>query len=143
MTDAMNDTAPTFVITDDAPFEETPRATTFLDDEPTPIEVAKKRRGTKIENELSALYMSAAMMIAIADPQLGQMVAQQTPDCAKAFSELAAKNPRVRRALEAMLETSAWSAVVAAHLPIAVFTATKYIPTLRDKLQADANAAQQ
>lgn len=145
MTDALGnpDNADDFVIVEEPPENvEAPRRTTFLDAEPTPIEFGK-RRTPKLEGELMALYGTLALAVSPFDPGMGSVIFENSEQCAHSLAELAKKNPRVKRVLESMLETSAWSAVIAAHLPIAVYAATKYIPTLRDKLEADARQAAQ
>lgn len=48
----------------------------------------------------------------------GQAMAQQSQQAAEAWIELAETNLAVRRALESMLTTSAWSKLAMAHVPI-------------------------
>lgn len=107
----------------------------------TPIDLpdSKTRRPGKIEKELKSLYTMIGAGIFPFDQQVGGTIVAQAEPCAKAMADLAAQNAAVRRALESMLATTTYGAVIAAHLPIAVMVATKYIPHLRDNYGAVVN----
>ena len=92
----------------------------------------KKPRNTKRLQSVQSMYAMAGMGVFQFDPELGQVIMQQAPDCAEALDKLAKENATVARVLDGAMQTSAWSAVIFAHLPIAVMAATKYIPYLRD-----------
>lgn len=91
-----------------------------------------KKRPGKIQKELTNLYSAIGMGIYPFDNQTGAIIMDSAEPCASSLAELAATNPRIKRAIESVLTTSAWSAVIAAHLPIAVGVATKYVPFIRD-----------
>lgn len=91
----------------------------------------KGKRPSPMATQLEAYYTMAGMALFTADQQLGQIVITQGPECARALDELARKDPRVRAALSSLLQTGAWSGVIAAHLPIVVAAGTKYVPELR------------
>jgi len=63
-------------------------------------------------------YSYIGMSLMLFKPELGETIGKRADKCADAWMELAKKNDSVRRALLAMMEGSAWSAVIAAHLPI-------------------------
>lgn len=112
---------------DEPPFEHHDIRTT-----PISLPESKKARASKLQKELSALYTMIGTGIFPLDQQVGGIIIQQSESCASALSDLAAQNPRVRRALENLLTAGAYTAVISAHLPIAVMIATKYIPPVRD-----------
>jgi hypothetical protein len=68
------------------------------------------------------------------DQICGGSVIQQAPACAKSLDELAYQNEAVRRALVAILETSAWGAVIAAHLPIMIAVMMHHSPAMQERM---------
>jgi hypothetical protein len=90
------------------------------------------KRTTKIAKELANMYTMVGTTVYMVNPRIGVTIINKADDCASALDDLARTNPRVRRALERMLTTSAYSAVITAHLPIVVAVATEYVPFIRD-----------
>lgn len=98
-------------------------------------EPKKTGRNSKIKTELTGMYTAAGLAVFAFDQPLGQLIAENAENCATAWDELAKSNPAVKRALENLLQTSAYTAIIAAHMPIAVAVATKYVPYLRDSYE--------
>ncbi len=80
---------------------------------------------------LKDLYILVGAMLSPVDPICGGAIIQQAPDCAKALETLAKQNPEVRRVLVALVSTSAYGAVVTAHIPIILAVAAHHIPAMR------------
>lgn len=99
---------------------------------PVSLPEREKRRKTKLQKALQDLYVAVGTGVFPFDQQLGTVIVQQAEECARALTELSATSPTIRRALEALIETSAWGTVIIAHMPILVMIATKYVPAVRD-----------
>lgn len=67
-----------------------------------------------------AFYTMSAFALAPINTDAATAVADSAEKCADTWMELASKNDNVRKAIRALLEGSAWSAVIMAHLPIAM-----------------------
>lgn len=91
-----------------------------------------KVRNTNLRKDLQDTYTTVAMMVYPFDPMVGTVIADSAEKCANSWDELARNNPRVKRALESLMTTSTAASVFAAHMPIVVAVATKYVPSLRD-----------
>jgi hypothetical protein len=68
--------------------------------------------------QIEKMYGTLAMAAMAIDMPLGMAILEVAPAAAQAWDELARRNITVRRVIVSMLETSAWGAVIAAHLPI-------------------------
>lgn len=99
------------------------------------------KKKTRLRDDIMGLYAAMGLGIFPFDQYVGTLVSENAENCAIAWEDLAAKNPAVKRALESILTTGAYSAVIAAHMPIAVAVATKYIPGLREQYEAAFTAA--
>lgn len=62
------------------------------------------------------------------DGVCGPAIAGSAHTAAVAWDELAQKNPAVRRSLRKLTQGSAWGAVLAAHMPIAIAIAGAHMP---------------
>lgn len=133
------------IVIDDTPrdnigdlFSDTPpKNVPFTTAEPPPeLTDGKPKRKTKLHNELEQLYTMAGAMTTMVDQQIGTTIIIQASACAESLDDLAAKNPRVKKALEKMLQTSVYAGVIAAHIPIVVAIATKYVPELRESYES-------
>lgn len=101
-------------------------------DGPTELpQAGTKKRNTQLKRQIADLYVFAGTTTFMFDQQIGGLVIQQADACAESLDELARTNPAVKRALEKLLETSIYGAVLAAHAPIVIAVATKYVPYLR------------
>lgn len=88
----------------------------------------KKPRNNKRKQSVEAMYAMLGAGVFQFDAQIGQTIMVQAPECAQALDDLAKENKTVARVLDGAMQTSAWSAVIFAHLPIAVMVSTKYTP---------------
>lgn len=91
------------------------------------------RRG-QFERPLRELYTSIGAIMMPFDPICGTAVIQQAEPCAKSLDELAYQNDSVRHSLEFILATSAWGAVIAAHVPILLAIVMHHSPTLQARM---------
>jgi hypothetical protein len=133
---AETDPAIRFQEPDTAPIEHN----SILDTPVTMPDPPKAKRKTAIRTQLEGMYATAGMMLLPFDPQTAMVIAEQGPACAQALDDLAQKNPKFKESLESMLATSAWSAVIMAHLPILVTVGTKYVPELKRRYMATTEA---
>jgi hypothetical protein len=67
---------------------------------------------------IEKMYGSLALAAMAFDVELAATIMKIAPDAADAWNELAKRNIQVRRIIVALMETTAWGAVLAAHLPI-------------------------
>jgi hypothetical protein len=77
----------------------------------------KPREGTLVK-PLTDMYTSVGLMLAPFDQACSFAFIENADSCARAMEKLARENESVRRVINAMLSTSAWGGVIAAHLPI-------------------------
>jgi hypothetical protein len=127
---------------DVAPDEKRTEHVNIIDTPVEPPTGGQKKRRSALVSQLEASYTMLGTGVFMLDPQIGNTIITQATPCAEALDELAQKNPKVKAALNNMLTAGAWSAVITAHLPIAVHVGTKYIPELRRRYSADYRAAQ-
>jgi hypothetical protein len=69
------------------------------------------------------------------DQPCGTVIINSAEDCARSLDSLARENPKVRRALMAMVETSVWGQVIAAHLPIITAIAMHHVGPVKNAMQ--------
>lgn len=103
----------------------------------------KKGRQSTLQKELANMYALAGVAVFQFNPPLAQTIIAQSDPCAESLYKLAQQNPTIKRALESLTQTSAWGAVIIAHLPIAIHVATAYVPALRENFEQSMQAAQQ
>lgn len=103
----------------------------------------KKGRQSQLQRELANMYSLAGVAVFQFNPPLAQTILAQADPCAESLYKLAQQNPKIKRALESLTQTSAWGAVIIAHLPIAIHVATAYVPALRENFEQSMQAAQQ
>lgn len=77
----------------------------------------RAKKGAFVE-PLTELYSTLAIMLMPFDAQCADVVMKSAEQCAQSMDELAYQNESVRRALTAITQTSAWGAVIFAHMPI-------------------------
>lgn len=77
----------------------------------------RAKKGAFVE-PLTELYSTLAIMLMPFDAQCANVVMKSAEQCAQSMDELAYQNESVRRALTAITQTSAWGAVIFAHMPI-------------------------
>ncbi len=100
----------------------------------------KPRPGALVK-PLTELYTTIGTMMAPFDQPCGMSIVSNAEPCAIAMDKLARDNPAVHRALAALLETSIWGAVIAAHAPILITVAMHHNPSIRQAMKPDNNEA--
>jgi hypothetical protein len=88
---------------------------------------------------LNDIYVMIGALLAPIDPTCGGAIIRQAPECAKALEALAKQNPEVRRVLVALVSTSAYGAVITAHIPIVLAVATHHLPAMRPAEDRSSN----
>jgi hypothetical protein len=91
------------------------------------------RKGQFVE-PLTAMYTGIGMAIFPLDPVCGTAVLKSASKCAESLDALAYKNDAVRRALFALMQTSAVGAVVFAHMPIVLAVILHHVPAAQTML---------
>jgi hypothetical protein len=81
-----------------------------------------------IAQGIANMYTGLGLGIGMVDPHCGMVIVENSETCAQAWEELAKKNPKVRRALLMLLETSDVTKIVIAHAPIMMALATHHVP---------------
>lgn len=81
-----------------------------------------------IAQGIGNMYTGLGLGIGMVDPHCGMVIVENAETCAEAWEELAKKNPKVRRALLMLLETSDVTKIVIAHAPIMMALATHHVP---------------
>lgn len=95
---------------------------------PTP---AMPRSGLK--GPLTNMYTGLGISLSMVDRNCGQAIVESAEDCAEAWEELARRNPKVRRALLMLLETSDVTKIIIAHAPIMMAIASHHVPFVREQ----------
>lgn len=70
--------------------------------------------------DLMQMYGMVAMGVMLKDPECGKVIMKQGAACAEAWDKLAEDNDQVRKVLRALTAATGLSAVIAAHVPIAM-----------------------
>lgn len=116
------------------PDEDKPKTTRTARPKRKPAPRAKK--GAFVE-PLTELYTTLGMMLMAFDQQCATVVIKSAEQCATSMDELAYQNESVRRALTAITQTSAWGAVIFAHMPIIMAVAMHHGPgAMTDKMMS-------
>jgi hypothetical protein len=87
----------------------------------------KPREGSLVK-PLTDLYTTVGLTLAPFDPVCSTAVLTNAEECARRLEMLARENESVRRVILAMVQTSAWGGVLAAHLPIIAMIMTHHGP---------------
>ena len=103
--------------------ENGPKARTAKRRKPAP----RAKKGAFVE-PLTELYTTIGAMLMPFDMQCANVVIKSAEQCAQSMDELAYQNESVRRALTAITQTSAWGAVIFAHMPIIMAVAMHHGP---------------
>lgn len=86
--------------------------------EKKPKETLPKPREGSLVKPLTDMYTSVGLMLAPFDQACSVAFIDNAENCARSMEKLARENESVRRVINAMMSTSAWGGVIAAHLPI-------------------------
>lgn len=81
---------------------------------------------------LTEMYGFIALALMPFDAECAMAIMQAAPQAAKSLDTLAKTNPGVRRVLIAITQTSAWGAVITAHLPIIVAITVHHVPAVKN-----------
>lgn len=101
--------------------------------------VMPKTRNTLLKTELTRLYGSAGMVLYPFDPICATAILSNAEKMAESMEELARKDPRVKRVLEKILETSAIGLVISAHAPVIATIVSHHVPVFRERLEKMVN----
>lgn len=86
-----------------------------------------------IAGSLTNMYTGLGMTVAMVDQHCGMAIVQSAEDCAQSWEDLARTNPKVRRALLMLLETSDVTKIVIAHAPIMAAVMAHHMPLVREQ----------
>lgn len=92
-----------------------PAATKSRSDTPPPKEPSKETRGRPpvLQKQLEEMFLAMSMGVAVVGDSFdGEVIAENAHELAESWHKLAQQNPAVKRALEAMMQTGAWSGVL-------------------------------
>lgn len=94
-----------------------------------------KKRGALVQ-PLTQLYTSVGALMIPFDPTCGSAIIANAENCARTLDDLAYQNDAVRRALTALVQTSVWGGVIAAHTPILLAIAIHHVPSVQTAMGA-------
>lgn len=94
-----------------------------------------------LKKALVELYSSIGMVLLPFDAPCGTVVINSADQSAEALVKLAAENDGVRKALNALTQTSAWGGVIAAHLPIIMAVVSHHSPAGKNLAKAQQQNA--
>jgi hypothetical protein len=86
-----------------------------------------------IAGSLTNMYTGLGMTVAMVDKHCGMAIVESAEDCAQSWEDLAKTNPKVRRALLMLLETSDVTKIVIAHAPIMAAVMAHHMPLVREQ----------
>lgn len=87
------------------------------------------RRKNQFVEPLTQMYVGVGMVLMPFDSVCATAVLESAKTCAEALDDLAYQNDAVRRAIFALTQTSATTAVIVAHMPILLAVAMHHVPT--------------
>lgn len=93
-----------------------------------------------IQAGLEGMYGQIGMFVGMFDPDIGSAVLQNAQAMAASMENLAKESPATRAFLNKLVATSAIGQVIAAHTPVAMVIAVKYIPAIRNRVNPPAPA---
>jgi len=77
-------------------------------------------RPPNLQKQLEDQFMTMGMMLSMVDQFDGELVAENASELAEAWYKLAQQNKAVKRILEGIMETGAWSGVIMTTAAIAI-----------------------
>lgn len=93
--------------------------------------VAAAPRGGFVK-PLTEMYGFIALAIMPLDPQCAMAIMEAAPKAAESLDALAKNNDAVKRVLIMLTQTSAWGAVISAHLPIIIAVSVHHVPAIKN-----------
>lgn len=98
-----------------------------------------KYRQGELAKALTRTYGSVGMMLFPFDSQCGSTILENSEEMANSLEQLAKENDAVKRVLEKMVATGAWTAVIGAHLPVVMSIANHHVLPLFAHDEDDEN----
>lgn len=95
-----------------------------------PKKTATTYRAGKYVKPMQEFYGFAALGLAPFDPTCAQALMQSAESCAKAWDNAARTNTAIRRMLESLTTGTAYSQLIAAHLPIVIAVLSHHKPEM-------------
>lgn len=130
MTDPLPPLGTVFTETDTKPVADYDGKQNVLRKEPTkrgaaktpkpPVKAPAMPNKGVVKDALMSLYGFAGMSLRMWSEPVSDVILTSAEDCAESLEELARTNESVRRVLLSVTKTSAWGAVIVAHVPIAM-----------------------
>lgn len=96
------------------------------------LTVSGKPRKGALVRPLVKMYAGIGAVVVPFDATCGTQIINSAESCAKALDDLAQTNPAVARALLALVETSGWATVIAAHMPILFVILMHHVPKFQE-----------
>jgi hypothetical protein len=96
---------------------------------------AAQKKDEVLREDLAQLYTLGGVMLSLVRPDIGSSMVEHGEEAAERWVELAAKNTRVRKALEDLTAASVWGAVIAVHVKM-LAPAIAFLPTPAPKTPA-------
>lgn len=81
---------------------------------------------------LTEMYGFIALALMPLDAQCAMAIMEAAPKAAESLDALAKNNDAVKRVLIMLTQTSAWGAVISAHLPIIIAVSVHHIPAVKN-----------
>lgn len=94
----------------------------------------RQGRALPLENKLKEVLLGAGALVGLQDEFVGLAVTNKAPEIAYGWAKLASEEPRVKRALEFILEGSAWSEALLPTVTLMLAIAWHYGIFVPDKL---------
>lgn len=91
---------------------------------------------------LSELYTSVGTLVLPFNQPVGTAFIQNARACAEALDNAARQDARIRQMLLALVQTSVWGQIIAAHMPILMALAITMVPSVRDSVAVMNTAGQ-
>lgn len=104
-----------------------------------PRKIVPNRKGQFVA-PLTALYSALGLGLMPFDAVCGNAILNSAEKCAESIDELAYRNEAVRRAVFALVQTSALGAVIVAHMPIILAVAMHHVPVVQ-RVMGDMGSA--
>ena len=102
---------------------------------PPPKRPAGAPRATPLEKKLEKFYSGIGLAVYPFDQHCGQVVISNAGNMAASLDMLAKQNPKVRKVLEQMMETSAYGLVLAAHAPVVFAIVAHHNPRVQELVE--------
>lgn len=99
-----------------------------------PLGSPRNTRQTKFAKRIEDLYGGIGFCVGMFDPYCANAILANAKTMAESMEQLALENPEIKKWLERLMMTSAWSGVLVAHMPIIMAIASHHVPVFRDRM---------